>query len=196
MVPIVNADSPDRPQRADARRNRELILEAARQAFQRAGADVQMDDIAAGAGVGVGTVYRHFPTKEALLDQLIRRHFERLVSFAEDELADEGTEAWTAFERFARRSAESCAGDLGLQHAFHQAADPGAGPRLAQETGLFERTERLIARGHQAGVLRADFTPTDVGMMFCGLAAVMPGEGPGWDWRRHLELLLDGTRSR
>ena len=64
-----------RPQRADARRNRERILDGAREVFAECGLDAQMDDVARRAGVGVGTVYRHFPTKEALLGELVRQKF-------------------------------------------------------------------------------------------------------------------------
>ncbi|HVE68365.1 MAG TPA: helix-turn-helix domain-containing protein, partial [Solirubrobacteraceae bacterium] len=67
--------SPERPLRADARRNRERIMEAAREAFAESGLDAQMEDLARRAGVGVGTVYRHFPTKEALVEALVEDYF-------------------------------------------------------------------------------------------------------------------------
>src|SRR5688572_8998212 len=79
-------------QRADARRNRERVLRAARECFARAGLDAQMDDIARCAGVGVGTVYRHFPTKEALAAALAADHFQLLVERAREALGQD--DAW------------------------------------------------------------------------------------------------------
>src|SRR5947209_15003913 len=89
--------------RADARRNRERVLEAARACFARDGVDAQMDDVAECAGVGVGTVYRHFATKEALVDELARDYFERQVALARDSLEVE--DPWEAFSGYVRNGA-------------------------------------------------------------------------------------------
>ena len=78
-----------RPLRADARRNRERILKAARAVFADQGIEAQIDDVAKRAKVGVGTVYRHFPTKEALLDAIVREHFEAIARMARGALAAE-----------------------------------------------------------------------------------------------------------
>src|SRR4051794_33959684 len=94
----------ERPQRADARRNRERILEAARGECAKHGANVQMDDIARGAGVGVGTVYRHFPTKETLIDALVAEKYRVAVENAEAAL--EIDDPWEAFATLLRRNAE------------------------------------------------------------------------------------------
>ena len=182
-----------RPLRADARRNRERILEAAQAEFVQAGGDAQMDAIAARAGVGVGTVYRHFPTKDALVAQLIRARFERFVATAE--LALEIEDPWEAFETFMRRNAADCAADAGTQHVFLQ-ADPSTGPRLARETGLLDQCATLIARGQAAGVIRPDFEADDIGMVMCGVASAMHFGNPAWSWERHLSFLLDGVRTR
>src|SRR3954468_9163530 len=88
-------DTAPRPLRADARRNRERVLIAARAAFAEHGREAQMDDVARRAGVGVGTVYRHFPTKEALVNALALDLFERLVQHAREALAIE--DPWEAF---------------------------------------------------------------------------------------------------
>src|SRR5690349_14931045 len=96
-----------RPLRADARRNRERVLEAAREIFGRDGIDAQIDDIAACAGVGVGTVYRHFATKDALVQALAAKYFE-----AEDRIAREALtldDPWDAFTQFVRLGAEELA---------------------------------------------------------------------------------------
>lgn len=182
-----------RPLRADARRNRERILEAATTEFAHSGGEAQMDAIAARAGVGVGTVYRHFPTKEALVTQLIRAHFEEFVGFAERALEVE--DPWEAFASFMRANAERCAENAGTQYVFLQ-IDRDVAPRLAQETGLFELSGRLIARGQEAGVIRPDFGPEDVGMVMCGVASAMDHGPASWDWRRHLGFVLDGLRAR
>src|SRR5690348_11604867 len=84
-----------RPQRADARRNRERILESARTVFEQCGAEAQIDDVAKHAGVGVGTVYRHFPTKEALVSELVRQKF-RLFADRAREALDSGEEPFAS----------------------------------------------------------------------------------------------------
>jgi len=78
------ASETERPLRADARRNRECILQAAREVFAKSGIDAQMDDVASRAGVGVGTVYRHFPTKEALMAELVRQKFRVFAAAARE----------------------------------------------------------------------------------------------------------------
>src|SRR3954454_9994861 len=84
-----------RPLRADARRNRERVLTAAREVFAEHGREAQMDDVARRAAVGVGTVYRHFPTKEALIDALVAEAFERLLGVAKEQ-ARRDDNAWDA----------------------------------------------------------------------------------------------------
>src|SRR5918996_6567887 len=86
---------PEKPLRADARRNRERVLKAARAVFADQGIDAQIDDVAKRAKVGVGTVYRHFPTKEALVDAIVRERFEELAGYAQEAL--ERADAWEAF---------------------------------------------------------------------------------------------------
>ena len=187
------ADPVPRPQRADARRNRARILEAAHAEFARSGGETQMDAVATRAGVGVGTVYRHFPTKDILVTELIRDRFESFVSHADAAL--EVADPWEAFAGFMRANAAQCAADRGTQHLFLQAADPTAGPRLAAETGLTARAQELIDRGQAAGVIRPDFSAEDIGMVMCGVASAMHFGAPDWDWRRHLGFVLDGLRA-
>lgn len=182
-----------RPLRADARRNRERILAAAQVEFVLSGGNAQMDAIAARAGVGVGTVYRHFPTKEALVAQLVRARFEGFVASARTALEVE--DPWEAFASFMHANAAACAQDAGTQHAFLQ-GDPGLGRRMATETGLAALSQQLIDRGQAAGVIRPDFSVQDVGMLMCGLASSMTHGDSAWDWRRHLAFVLDGLRAR
>jgi len=96
------ASETERPLRADARRNRERILASARAAFAESGAAVQIDDVARHAGVGVGTVYRHFPTKQALLTELVRQTFRLFTQWARDAL-EAGGEPSALIEGLLRR---------------------------------------------------------------------------------------------
>ena len=101
--------------RADARRNRERIVAAGRELFARLGPDAQMDEIAAHAGVGIGTVYRHFPTKEALLTEMVRSRFQQ---FSEIATSAEDLDPRAALEHVMIRSAEAVEGDSGFQLAM------------------------------------------------------------------------------
>jgi AcrR family transcriptional regulator len=180
----------DRPQRADARRNRERILVAARAVFERQGAEAQIDDIARAAGVGVGTVYRHFPHKDALLGELLIQKFRSFADNAERAL--EVDDPWEAFAGLLRTNAEFCAGDLGVQQAL--ARGPAAWEYAAPEIDrLRETASRLISRAQDAGVMRPDFSVDDIPMLMCGLSSTMGV--PGYDWRRHLEIVLAGLRT-
>src|SRR4029077_8683411 len=117
------SEETERPLRADARRNRERILHSARAAFAESGADAQIDDVARHAGVGVGTVYRHFPTKQALVTELVRQTFRLFTERAREALgADE--EPFALIEGLMRRIAETAAGDAGVQYALATSEGP------------------------------------------------------------------------
>ncbi len=180
----------ERPQRADARRNRERILEAARDAFAAQGADTQMDDVARRAGVGVGTVYRHFPTKEALMGELIAQRFATFAEHARAALAIE--DPWEAFSGLLHANAEVMARDVAVQQALMSSSESW---ELAEPSRrmLAEIGAELIARGIKADVLRADLCVDDIGMLMCGVSSTMSIER--FDWRRHLEIVLDGLRA-
>ncbi len=179
---------PERPLRADARRNHERILRAARAVFADKGREAQIDDVARKAKVGVGTVYRHFPTKDALLEALAVEQFERITAWAREALAEE--DAWAAFEAMIWRGAELQASDRALMeavadHKFNVA-------RNSHE--LHACTDELLARARADGVVRADATSEDVRLMMCGLGTIMQMDSERW--RRYLELMLDGLRTR
>jgi AcrR family transcriptional regulator len=179
-----------KPLRADARRNRERILEAARAVFAEQGAGAQMDDVAAAAGVGVGTVYRHFPHKQALMGELVADKFAGFADNAERALEQE--DAWEGFAGLLRANAELCARDLGVQQALGR--EPAAWQLAAWELArLRTLTERLIRRAQAQGAMRHDCTVDDIPMLMCGLSATMAV--PEYDWRRHLEILLAGLRA-
>jgi AcrR family transcriptional regulator len=179
-----------RPLRADARRNRGRIVEAARAVFTRQGGDAQIDDIARAAGVGVGTVYRHFPHKDALLGELVAERFRTMGDNAERALEVE--DPWEAFAGLLRTNAQFCAADIGVQQAL--ARGPAAWEYAAPEIDrLRSTTTQLIERAQRAGVMRRDFVVDDIPMLMSGLTATMAV--PDYDWRRHLEIILAGIRA-
>ena len=185
----------DRPLRADARRNRERILSGARAVFAECGSEAQMDDVAHRAGVGVGTVYRHYPTKEALLVELVREKFKRFAAAARDALERDG-EPFEVLVEVMRANAEALARDAGTQQVLAGAGEHIWSHAAAEQTELLELTSRLIDRAVRAGSIRPDVTANDIGMLMCGLSATMAHPAAGFDWRRHLELLIDMLRPR
>ncbi len=190
---VEESEAPERPLRADARRNRELVLSAGRDCFARSGLDAQMDDVARGAGVGVGTVYRHFATKEALVEALAEERFRQLAEEARRAL--EEPDAWEAFRGFLFRAAEIQASDRALSQAM--ADVPGVMKQAAERrSDLHEAVTELIDRAQAAGELRAEVTVDDVPMIMCGIGrAQTMAPGAPLDWRRYLAFLLDGLRA-
>jgi AcrR family transcriptional regulator len=138
----------ERPLRADARRNRERILQSARAVFAEYGADAQIDDVARQAGVGVGTVYRHFPTKEALLVELLREKFRLFSARARDALEQDG-EPFAVIEDLLRRNAETAASDAAVQHALAGAGEHIWMQAQAEQQELVALTEDLIANARR-----------------------------------------------
>jgi AcrR family transcriptional regulator len=200
-VTIIETDPPSethRPLRADARRNRERILESARELFAENGAEAQIDDVAQHAGVGVGTVYRHFPTKEALMVELVRRQFRLFADRAREALEtlkDDG-DSFAALEGVLRGNAATTAGDAAVQYAM-----AGAGEHIwtqvdGEKDELMVTTEALLARARRAGTIRSDAQASDIAMLMCGVCSTMGRDGPGFDWRRHLDLAVDALRPR
>ena len=181
----------ERPLRADARRNRERILQAARHACAEHGASVQIDDVARLAGVGVGTVYRHFPTKDALIDALVEEKFRITSENIREALEIE--DPWESFAGALRRNAEVMAADAGLRDALIRLS-PSVHAASEARTELDALGTRLVERAQAAGVLRRDVTVNDLSALMGGLCLSMAQ--PELDWRRHLELLLDGLRAR
>jgi AcrR family transcriptional regulator len=181
--------SPDKPLRADARRNRERILKAARAVFGEQGLDAQIDDVARRAKVGVGTVYRHFPTKEALSDALVRERFEEIAGYAEEALQRE--DAWDGFCELIWRAAERNAVD----RAFCEAVSGTDHSRIVEETGLARSTDELMSRAKAQGKLRADATQMDIPIMMAGCGSVMQMHPATDIWRRYLTIMLDGLRA-
>ena len=189
------SEETERQLRADARRNRERILQSARAAFAESGADAQIDDVARHAGVGVGTVYRHFPTKQALLTELVRQTFRLFTEWAREAL-EAGGEPFALIEGLLRRIAETAAGDVGVQYALtSSAAQAARSEAQAEQDELIAVIAELVERARRAGTIRPGIEATDIAMLICGVVSAM-GPRPGFDWRRHLDLVIDALRVR
>jgi len=179
--------------RADARRNRERIMSSGRELFARDGPEAQMDEIAAHAGVGIGTVYRHFPTKEALLTEMVRVRFQEFAVIAT--IAEDTVDPWEALETVMRRSAEAVEGDVGFQLALMGSDELEWEGIEEQKAVLAAVLTRIIRRGISAGVVRDDFTFEDFGMVMCGITSTMYYKPGSADWHRHLAIILHGVRA-
>jgi AcrR family transcriptional regulator len=182
-----------RPQRADARRNREKVLAASRRQFARHGLEAQIDEIADDAGVGVGTVYRHFPTKEDLLQALADDRFEGLAKAGRDSLEVE--DPWEGFVQFMTDSARVMVEDRALSEAMDQR--PGACGAAADKVEMLAVTGDVVARAQASGQLRPDIVAEDIPSLICGLGrSARANDGrPTMPWDRHLDIILAGLRA-
>lgn len=192
-LPTVETQAPvgeaARSMRADARRNREKVLVAARKVMARKGLDAQMEEIARAARVGVGTVYRHFPTKDHLVEALAADRFERLAELAREAL--EKDEPWAAFEEFMRAAARIQTEDLALSEVL--TSRPELMRPAAEAVGMLELTGQIMRRAQATGELRGDADPTDVPMVMCALAGTC--RNPKMDPERYIGIVIDGLRA-
>jgi AcrR family transcriptional regulator len=181
-----------RPLRADAARNRAKIVEAAKAAFAEKGLETQMEDVARRACVGVGTLYRHFPTKDALVRALIVDKMERMADAAKAALERENDDAWEALASVLWVGAEQQVRDRALAQVV--ASQPQSTFRAAveEDTALGERMAELLERAQRAGAVRPDVRPDDIPMIMCGLGAVVQNQR---SWERYMRLMLDGLRA-
>ncbi|MCB0829342.1 MAG: TetR/AcrR family transcriptional regulator [Solirubrobacterales bacterium] len=178
--------------RADARRNREKVLVAARELFARDGEGVQIEEIANHAGVGIGTVYRHFPTKGALLTEMVRTRFQRFTEIAL--AAEEIEDPYEAVATLFTESAIAVEGDAGFQLAMMGVEDL-EWEGIEQEKAAFAApASRIIERAVKAGAVRPDMSVDDIPMLMCGITSTMYFGPGGGEWRRHLDLILSGLR--
>jgi AcrR family transcriptional regulator len=180
--------------RADAQRNRERLLDAAVRAFSARGPDAPLDAIAKDAGVGIGTLYRHYPTRNALIEAAYRNELARLCDAVPGLLAtmppDKAMRAW--MESYI----EYMTTKRGMAEALRAVIASGGNPYSESRARLTGAIASLQEAGVSAGVLRDDVAPTDVltGLSGVSLAAGQPEQRD--QARRLLDLLMDGLRHR
>lgn len=194
-----------RPMRADARRNYERLITTARTAFMEHGTGASLDDIAKRAGVGSGTLYRHFPTRDALLHAVLRDRIDGLLAHADELLAEpapdpdtEALNAEAALGRWLRTYLTGAATPRGTSTVIIEAmsatwADPGL---AAAATAICDALGRLLDRAQHAGAVRAEIDPSDLLRLTnaIGVAAERTAD-PGAYADRMLALLFDGLRT-
>ena len=166
----------EKPLRADARRNREKILVAARAVFAEQGVDAQMDDVARKADVGVGTVYRHFPTKEALLNALTDELFAVIAVHTRTLLTLE--DPWEAFTRALWFGAEKTAGDRAFTEIYMAAQQKWPARSCPGKEDLLVTVGALMERCKAAGTMRQDAMVEDIGLLMCGIGSAEPDGAP------------------
>jgi len=176
--------------RADARRNRDAILDAAGELFAQRGDAVQMEEIADRAGLGVGTLYRHFADKHALRAAIIGRRFEQMTFLAQ--AAEEAEDPWVAFESLLHGYLEAAEPDAAFRFALLGPEEPSWADIEEQKVAFSAIVERIVRRAVEAGRLRADFGPGDFVLVTRAAMANMTGDGR---WRRLIDLQLDGIRA-
>ncbi len=187
------SDRPPRRARKDSLRNRQLLVDAAREVFAEHGFGATLDDIARHAGLGTGTAYRHFPNKHAIAAEVLRDATEQIAVDARQAL--DLDDAWDGLVQFFERTAARQASDRGLYETLTGQGDDEAQARIWPQ--IVETVTALFTRAQRAGTVRADAAPQDV-------AAFLAMLGPVFDlsreihpqlWRRYLAVLLDGLRS-
>ncbi|MEU6590647.1 TetR/AcrR family transcriptional regulator [Streptomyces sp. NPDC046881] len=178
--------------RADARRNRERILEAAVRAFSEKGPDVAIDTIAKAAGVGSATLYRHFPTREALVEAAYRNELARVCDSAAKLLAENAPDR--AIRLWMDDFIDYLAAKQGMADALRAAVASGADPFAETLDKLGTALGTLLHAGADAGLLRPDIDPFDVGFSLAGVALITSAPDQRERAGRLLDLLLDGLR--
>jgi AcrR family transcriptional regulator len=181
----------ERKLRADAARNRQRVLTAAAEVFAERGLDASLDEVAEAAGVGVGTVYRRFPNKEALVDALFEHKVESMVVLAREASAFD--DPWEGFVHFVKRALEWQVRNRGLRDVLLRSEFGCAGVVRTREI-VTPILAGIIERAQVSGRLRPDVVVNDVPMLVTMLGAVSDYVGPSDPelWRRYMVLILDG----
>jgi len=181
-----------RPKRADARRNYETVLAAAREAFAEGGESTALEEIARRAGVGIGTLYRHFPNRQALLEAVYLGEVEEFCR-ATDELPD-NIDPWDALTDWFDRFVAYLATKRALAGELLNYMDMSAELFKHSRAALWASGEPLLARAQEAGVVRDDVQFGEVMQMVMGISKV-PGVDPE-QTERMVRIALDGLRYR
>ena len=183
------------PLRADAERNRQRLLAAAKELFATRGLDVTLDDVARHAGVGTGTAYRRFPNKDALIDALMVDRIGEVAAIAEECLQD--PDAWRGLTGFFERALALQAADRGLKEVlFSSGRGRERSNHARQQIGPV--VTRLVQRALDAGVVRSDLSTTDVPLInFMLLTLVDFGRDVEPElYKRYLAIVIDGLKPR
>jgi AcrR family transcriptional regulator len=178
-----------RPLRADARRNRDRLLAVAVRAFSQDGPEVTLDAIAKEAGVGIGTLYRHFPTREALIEEAYRSELGRLCAAATDLLAD--LSADRALRAWMGRYLDYMVTKKGMAEALRAVIASGGNPYASSRDRLLDAVTRMLTRDD--GTLRSDVDPEDVLVNLTGIALAACNRAQA---DRLLDLLLAALGTR
>jgi AcrR family transcriptional regulator len=183
-----------RKPRADALRNRDLLLEAAKASFGGAGANVSLDEIARRAGVGIGTLYRHFPTRDAIVEAVYRREVEQLADAANRLTA--ALPAAEALHAWMRLFVDYIATKRVIAPALK--AMVGGASELYASSGarISEAMARMVERAKNAGEIRADADPADLLRALAGFTSFNAGSDWEASTRRLIDILMDGLRRR
>lgn len=183
-----------RPLRVDAERNRGRIVDAARTAFAARGLDVPLDDVAEGAGVGIATLYRRFPTRDHLIAACFEQRLGDWARAAEEAL--EAPDGWTGFSNYVERICAMQAADRGLKDVLTRTF-PDARALERHRSRGFALQVRVIERAKAEGVLRPDLVSEDIALLLMANAGVVQAAGDAAPdaWRRFVGLILDGFRA-
>jgi AcrR family transcriptional regulator len=179
-----------RPKRADARRNYEKLLRAAGDAFEQDGTGASLEDIARRAEVGIGTLYRHFPTRQALLEAVYIDEVEEMSAKAGD-LGD--LDPWDALVTWLRQFVRYAATKRALADEMLNSIDAEAPVFVACRAAITSAGQMLLERAQEAGEARTDTTFSDVGRMVSGIASIRTADPGQID--RILDMALDGVRA-
>lgn len=185
-------DASARPLRADAERNRRLILKVAAQVFAEKGLDAGFDEIARRAGVGAGTVYRRFPHRDELIEALLDERLDQVADLAEQ--ATENPDAWAGLVGFLDASIGMQIEDRGLRELM-EVSGKWSECSVDAKGRLIQSLRLMLRRAQEQGHLRADVEITDLGVVATMVSSVHDPEAPAL-WRRYLTLFLDGLCTR
>jgi AcrR family transcriptional regulator len=186
------AETMDRPMRADAQRNRTRLLEAAVRAFSQDGPEVTLDAIAKDAGVGIGTLYRHFPTREALVEAAYRSELARLCDAVPELLGELPPDA--AARRWMDLFVDYMTTKRGMADALRAVIASGRNPYEHSRGQLVAAITTLLAAAGKAGTLRRDIEPGDLLAGLGGVSLTAGGPAQREQAGRLLDLLMDGLR--
>jgi AcrR family transcriptional regulator len=180
--------------RRDAQRNHELLVEAARELFMEQGVEAPLEEVARRAGLGIGTLYRHFATRDALVEAIVERRMGELLTIAEAALSE--PDGWEGLVRLLERTLELQAADRMLKDVLMRYSPETARLESAREE-VRRLFERILVRARDEGTLRRDFALPDLALLLWSFAPVIDATAKVAPnaWRRHLRWLLDGLRA-